>query len=240
MPQWAFNVVRICVVASAPILTPSAQAQEKPIGPAEAKKFIGQVKTVCGTVASTTYAIRSKGQPTYLDLGRPYPDHPFTTVIWGSDKGKFRSQPDIVYKGRKICVSGLISSNRGKPQIVVREPAQIKTKSAPRPVRNFNKGAYHQRYTPDERKTLKGILTLFGYNLDSTSDRWDKATRKAVRSFQAANQLEVDGKIGPATLRAMANAVLKKSELTTKERAEISRALIALAQRKDTRDQKKE
>ena len=40
-------------------------------------------------VASAHYAERSKGQPTFINLDKPYPNAPFTVLIWGSDRGKF-------------------------------------------------------------------------------------------------------------------------------------------------------
>ncbi len=36
-------------------------AQQEYVNPIDAHKYIGMEKTVCGTVASATYAIRSKG-----------------------------------------------------------------------------------------------------------------------------------------------------------------------------------
>jgi len=50
----------------------------------DAADHIDEVATVCGAVASTNFAIRSKGQPTYLNLDRPYPNQVFTILIWGS------------------------------------------------------------------------------------------------------------------------------------------------------------
>lgn len=56
-------------------------AEENYITPEEAYKYIGETKTVCGTVASATYAVRSRGKPTFLNLNKPYPNLVFTLVI---------------------------------------------------------------------------------------------------------------------------------------------------------------
>ena len=48
-------------------------AQQEYVNPIDAHKYIGMEKTVCGTVASATYAIRTKGRPTFLNLDQPYP-----------------------------------------------------------------------------------------------------------------------------------------------------------------------
>jgi len=99
------------------------------ITPSEADKYIGQTKTVCGKVASATYAARSKGSPTFLNLDKPYPNHIFTVVIWGSERNKFKSPPEILFKNERICVTGQIETYRGKPQIIVHDPSQIVIKN---------------------------------------------------------------------------------------------------------------
>jgi hypothetical protein len=99
-------------------------AQER-ITPADAAKYVGKNATVCGQVAGATYAARSRGRPTFLNLDRPYPNQIFTALIWGEDRGKFSSSPEKTYSGKKICVTGTISSYRGEPQIVVKDPSQI-------------------------------------------------------------------------------------------------------------------
>jgi hypothetical protein len=59
-------------------------AQQESINPIDAHKYIGMEKTVCGRVASATYAVRTKGRPTFLNLDQPYPKQIFTVLIWGS------------------------------------------------------------------------------------------------------------------------------------------------------------
>src|SRR5437667_4480049 len=106
------------------LLHVALSAQER-ISPAEAAKYVGKAATVCGQVASATYAARSRGRPTFLNLDRPYPNQVFTALIWGENRGKFPTPPEKAYSGKKICVTGTISSYRGQPQIVVRDPGQI-------------------------------------------------------------------------------------------------------------------
>jgi DNA/RNA endonuclease YhcR with UshA esterase domain len=98
------------------------------IKPEETGKYIGQQKTVCGTVASAHYATRSKGQPTFINLNKPYPNQVFTVLIWGSDRGKFEKPPEMLYSGKEICVTGMIKSYQGRPEIIVKDPSQIKAK----------------------------------------------------------------------------------------------------------------
>src|SRR4030095_9003454 len=106
-------------------------AQER-ISPTEAAKYVGKNATVCGQVASSNFATRSRRRPTFLNLDRPYPNHIFTALIWGEDRDKFSKPPESAYSGRKICVTGAISSYQGQPQIVVRNPSQIIPEGAQR------------------------------------------------------------------------------------------------------------
>jgi hypothetical protein len=98
------------------------------ITPEDAAKFIGQQKTVCGTVASAHYAAIIKKQPTSFHLDKPYPNQVFTVLIWGSDRSKFEKPPETVYSGKEICVTGMIQSYQGRPEIIVKDPSQIKVK----------------------------------------------------------------------------------------------------------------
>jgi DNA/RNA endonuclease YhcR with UshA esterase domain len=99
-------------------------ANNKKITPGEASAHIGQTATVCGHVASTKYAYRLKGRPTFLNLDKPYPNQIFTVVIWGSDRSAFGT-PEAAYSGKNICVTGIIKSYRGIPEIIAKRPSQI-------------------------------------------------------------------------------------------------------------------
>ena len=114
-------------VPSKPLPAPISQSDV--ISTEEASKFIGKIKTVCGEVVSCNYAAQSRGKPTFLNLDKPYPTQLFTIVIWGSDRNKFKDPPEVVYKGKKICVKGMIETFRGKPQIIVNDPSQLFIKS---------------------------------------------------------------------------------------------------------------
>jgi micrococcal nuclease len=109
-----------------PIFT--TQADEY-ITPEDAHKHLEENKTVCGTVASTYYAVESKGQPTYLNLNKPWPDHIFTIIIWKSDRHKFKSPPEIFFDNKRVCVTGRITTYYDKPQITVSNASQIQLKS---------------------------------------------------------------------------------------------------------------
>jgi micrococcal nuclease len=108
------------------------------IKPEDAAKFIGHQKTVCGMVASAHFATKSKGQPTFINLDKPYRNQVFTVMIWGSDRSKFDKPPETLYSGKEICVTGMIQSYQGRPEIIVKDPSQIKVKSSLNASRNDN------------------------------------------------------------------------------------------------------
>jgi len=106
------------------LLVPFAQAEQK-LSPSEAKQHIGEHAIVCGLVASTRYAQRSRGQPTFLNLDKPYPNQIFTVLIWGDDRAKF-GPLNSKYMNKKICVSGDVKEYKGEPEIIATDPSQIK------------------------------------------------------------------------------------------------------------------
>jgi hypothetical protein len=78
-----------------------------------------------GVVVGAHYADRSRGHPTFLNLGHPYPSQEMTVVIWGRDRPAFPHPPEVYYLHRTIHVRGRIRHYRGKPEIVISSPDQI-------------------------------------------------------------------------------------------------------------------
>lgn len=95
----------------------------------DAKSYIGEFKKVCGPVVDSHYASSSNGQPTFINVGKEYPDPDrFTVVIWGRYRGNFASSPEQYYLGKTICVNGLIEEYEGVSQIEANSPSQIEIK----------------------------------------------------------------------------------------------------------------
>ena len=101
--------------------------EAKPLTAAEAKDHVGEMATVCGKVVGTSYATSRPGSPTFLNLDQD-PNPIFTIVIWGSDRSTKFGGSEAAYKNTTLCVSGTISSSEGTPEIVARNPEQIKVK----------------------------------------------------------------------------------------------------------------
>jgi micrococcal nuclease len=102
----------------------ASTAQQK-LTPAEATAHVGESATVCGTAASIHQATRSKGEPTFINLDKPYPNQIFTILIWGSDRYKF-GNPEQKYADQRVCVTGTITSFHGVPEVVVHDPSAVK------------------------------------------------------------------------------------------------------------------
>jgi hypothetical protein len=109
-----------CVV----LLVTPALAQ-KNLSAAETREHVGENATVCGEVASTHYAAKSRGNPTFINLDKPYPSQIFTLLIWGSDRSKF-GDPEQRYQDQHICVTGDITEYRGVSQIIASDPSQVR------------------------------------------------------------------------------------------------------------------
>jgi hypothetical protein len=107
----------------------AATAGAAEIGLEAAAKHVGESATVCGVVESARYAERSTSHPTFLNLGRAYPNQVFTVVIFGSDRAKFGTPESALLK-KRVCATGVITLYQGRPEMNLRDPSQLS--SAPR------------------------------------------------------------------------------------------------------------
>ena len=98
---------------------------EQRLTAAEARAHVGEQATVCGSAVGVHYAASTKGEPTFINLDKPYPTQIFTILIWGSDRPKF-GNPEQKYSGKQVCATGMITIFRDVPEIVAHDPATIK------------------------------------------------------------------------------------------------------------------
>ncbi len=97
----------------------------------EALNHVGEVATVCGPVIDTWYDPSVDGEPTYLNVGKPYPDpERVTVIIWGNLRSSFPEPPDDYFAGKTICVAGLIAEWEGACEIEVKTTSQIAVQGA--------------------------------------------------------------------------------------------------------------
>jgi hypothetical protein len=49
-------------------------------------------------VKGTSYETSEKGRPTFLNIGKNYPDRSrFAVVIWGRNRSAFSTRPEVLY-----------------------------------------------------------------------------------------------------------------------------------------------
>ena len=116
----------VVLVATLAVGSISSVLAQPRYAPAEAGAHVGEKATVCGPVASATYAQRTHGQPTFINLDRAYPDQVFTVLVWGDHRSQFPYAPESLM-GQQICATGVIKSYRGKPEIVANHPSQSRS-----------------------------------------------------------------------------------------------------------------
>ncbi len=106
-------------------LSIAATCSAQTISPSQAKDYIGKKVTVCGQVSNVFYYERGKGSPTFIDMGGKYPNDQFEVLIWKEDRSKFSYDLQSLDQA-KICVTGVIKEYKGKPEVEVSTPDQMK------------------------------------------------------------------------------------------------------------------
>ena len=86
-----------------------------------AASHVGETGTVCGTVASV---YRTRSDTTFLDFGAAYPSETFTAVIFGTAMSGFTGLAEL--RGHKVCITGSIGNYRGRPEMILHQPTQLK------------------------------------------------------------------------------------------------------------------
>lgn len=71
-------------------------------------KHIGDSVTVCGNVSSVRYLETAKNTPTFINLGKAFPNHSLTIVIWSEVRKQFETAPEVLFKDKEVCVTGRI------------------------------------------------------------------------------------------------------------------------------------
>jgi hypothetical protein len=111
------------LVVVAALLLEAWPALAATLSPEEAGKHVGETATVCGTVASAHLPQRPH-ESILIDLDKRYPDQIFTIVILGRDQAKFGTL-DKSLLGQHLCATAPIQLYRGRPEMVVQDPAQL-------------------------------------------------------------------------------------------------------------------
>ncbi|NTU72249.1 MAG: DNA-binding protein [Coriobacteriia bacterium] len=124
------TIVAIILLAGALQGCASAQASKDTVAGtidwSQAASHAGEAVRVSGPVVSTHFASGSNGTPTFINLGKDYPDAGrFQAVVFGDARSAFPSPPESMYAGRNVIVSGQVQMYNGVPEIVVTSPSSI-------------------------------------------------------------------------------------------------------------------
>jgi endonuclease G len=103
-------------VAGDPVPVKMSEGQ---ITAGQAKYFVGEETTVCGTAVSTKFNENGKANPTYINIDKKFPDHEFTVVIFGKNRVNFSYEPEKYLFNRKVCITGTVEEWKGIPQMII-------------------------------------------------------------------------------------------------------------------------
>jgi len=66
----------------------------------------------------------------FINLGKAFPNNPFSAVIFPSGQSNFYYNPQDSLKGLNICINGEVKVFKGKAEIIVNHPSQISLSKA--------------------------------------------------------------------------------------------------------------
>lgn len=85
----------------------------------DADQHYGHNVIIEGTIVNTY----NSGRVCFINFGA---DQYFTAVIFGCDFPNFPEPPESYYLGKKVQIAGIIKSYKGRPEIIVKTPNQIR------------------------------------------------------------------------------------------------------------------
>ncbi len=89
----------------------------------QAKGYIGQKKTVCGTVVSTR--IWKDNKAVFINLDQKFPNQIFSATIWGNSIPNFSYEPASTLINRNVCITGVIDEYKNTPSIELKNEKAI-------------------------------------------------------------------------------------------------------------------
>jgi DNA/RNA endonuclease YhcR with UshA esterase domain len=102
----------------------AAPALAETITAAEAKNHIDKDVTVEGVVSEVHHA--ASGRAIFIEIGGRYPSNPFSAVIFKDHFNKFPTSDSLA--GKTVDVTGRIKDYRGRAEIILDDPEQLKVK----------------------------------------------------------------------------------------------------------------
>lgn len=97
----------------------------------QAKYQINAKATICGTLVDAKYVEKSGN--TFMNLDKRFPNDIFSVSIWKSDRINFSYQPEVLLLNKKICVTGMVRENNGKPTMSITNEKAVEYFDGTRP-----------------------------------------------------------------------------------------------------------
>ena len=94
------------------------------ISPKDASKHIGETVSLTGKVFGGK--LIASNNMTLIDIGGYNPNQDLTLVINSADRDKFKGKPEEELKGKDVKVTGKLIDYKGKPEIILTDPEQLK------------------------------------------------------------------------------------------------------------------
>jgi len=91
------------------------------ITPDEAAQHVGDLVVVQGTISQIVLSVNLT---THINFGGLYPNHVFTATIFKAKQPLFKGVKEL--EGKVVQVRGVVHLYRGKPEIVLEEPTQLR------------------------------------------------------------------------------------------------------------------
>lgn len=88
----------------------------------EADLFMDKKACVCGMVVSTR---KTNGGSVFFNFDAKFPNHTFSGSVWASNIKNFSYDPEIEFLGKKICITGKITDDKGKPTMTVEHEKKV-------------------------------------------------------------------------------------------------------------------
>jgi micrococcal nuclease len=114
---------KLCIALFISFASATAFAQTT-IAVKDASKHIGETVTICDKIYGGKFL--SGAGLTLIDMGGAHPNEVLTLLIKGDDRKKFKDAPEETFKDKAVCVTGTLVDYKGKPEIIITDPAQIK------------------------------------------------------------------------------------------------------------------
>ena len=120
------TVTRMLLLAALGAAPTALRAQSVPeVAPRDAGTHIGETAKVCGRVQTAVYMGDRDRTPTVMRVGGTYPYERINVFIFGENRSKFMPSPEDMYRGKDICVTGMIDFMDGSASIEADAPSKI-------------------------------------------------------------------------------------------------------------------